>query len=194
MTDDRCDSRFSMVRARAALLALLAIAPQLLAQDTSAVAPPPAVRSCDGQIISSITIHPQSPPSLGRPGTLRRLVSGVLLQYSTTQPRVVQSFLQLKEGGVCTEHRRAETERVLRAQPFLANAIVTATPDSAGGVAIDVTTVDEISLVLGASFNGLHVTSFKFGNSNIAGSGQYAAASWAQGDAYRDGFGARYVN
>ena len=194
MTDDRCDSRFSMVRARAALLALLAIAPQLLAQDTSAVAPPPAVRSCDGQIISSITIHPQSPPSLGRPGTLRRLVSGVLLQYSTTQPRVVQSFLQLKEGGVCTEHRRAETERVLRPQPFLANAIVTATPDSAGGVAIDVTTVDEISLVLGASFNGLHVTSFKFGNSNIAGSGQYAAASWAQGDAYRDGFGARYVN
>ena len=180
--------------ARAALLALIAIAPPLLAQDTSAVAQPAAVRSCDGQIISSITIHPQSPPSLGRPGTLRRLVSGVLLQYSTTQPRVVQSFLQLKEGGVCTEHRRAETERVLRAQPFLANAIVTATPDSAGGVAIDVTTVDEISLVLGASFNRLHVTSFKFGNSNIAGSGQYAAASWAQGDAYRDGFGARYVN
>ena len=180
--------------ARAALVALIAIAPPLLAQDTSTVAQPAAVRSCDGQIISSITIHPQSPPSLGRPGTLRRLVSGVLLQYSTTQPRVVQSFPQLKEGGVCTEHRRAETERVLRAQPFLANAIVTATPDSAGGVAIDVTTVDEISLVLGASFNRLHVTSFKFGNSNIAGSGQYAAASWAQGDAYRDGFGARYVN
>jgi hypothetical protein len=180
--------------ARHACLALLAIAPALHAQDTSAVAAPQPVRSCDGQIISSITIHPQSPPSLGRPGTLRRLVSGVLLQYSTTQPRVVQSFLQLKEGGICTEHRRAETERVLRAQPFLANAIVTATPDSAGGVAIDVTTVDEISLVLGASFSGLHVTSFKFGNSNIAGSGQYAAASWEQGDAYRDGFGARYVN
>jgi hypothetical protein len=180
--------------ARHACLALLAIAPALHAQDTSAVAAPQPVRSCDGQIISSITIHPQSPPSLGRPGTLRRFVSGVLLQYSTTQPRVVQSFLQLKEGGICTEHRRAETERVLRAQPFLANAIVTATPDSAGGVAIDVTTVDEISLVLGASFSGLHVTSFKFGNSNIAGSGQYAAASWEQGDAYRDGFGARYVN
>ena len=194
MSDDRCDSRHWMICARAALLASLAIVPALRAQDTSAVAPPPAVRACDGQIISSITIHPQSPPSLGRPGTLRRFVSGVLLQYSTTQPRVVQSFLQLKEGGVCTEHRRAETERVLRAQPFLANAIVTATPDSAGGVAIDVTTVDEISLVLGASFNRLHVTSFKFGNSNIAGSGQYAAASWAQGDAYRDGFGARYVN
>jgi Omp85 superfamily domain len=180
--------------ARHACLALLAIAPALHAQDTSAVAAQQPVRSCDGQIISSITIHPQSPPSLGRPGTLRRFVSGVLLQYSTTQPRVVQSFLQLKEGGICTEHRRAETERVLRAQPFLANAIVTATPDSAGGVAIDVTTVDEISLVLGASFSGLHVTSFKFGNSNIAGSGQYAAASWEQGDAYRDGFGARYVN
>jgi hypothetical protein len=182
-------------RGRALCLALLAFAPALRAQDTTAIAgAPQPVRSCDGQIISTITIHPQSPPALGRPGSLRHLVSSVLLWYSTTQPRVVQSFLQLKEGGVCTEHRRAETERVLRAQPFLANAIVTATPDGPGTVAIDVTTVDEISLVLGASFSSSHVTSLKFGNSNLAGTGQYVAASWSQGDAYRDGFGVRYVN
>ena len=187
--------RRSRARVFAAWLALAAIAPALRAQDTTAdtTAPTPT-RSCDGQRISTITIHPQSPPALGKPGSLRRLVSGVLLQYSTTQPRVVQSFLQLKEGGMCTEHRRAETERVLRAQPFLANAIVTATPDGPGTVAIDVTTVDEISLVIGASFSSAHVTSLQFGNSNIGGSGQYVAASWSQGDAYRDGFGARYVN
>jgi hypothetical protein len=182
-------------RGRALCLALLAFAPALRAQDTTAIAGvPQPVRSCDGQVISTITIHPQSPPSLGRPGSLRHLVSSVLLWYSTTEPSVVQSFLQLKEGGVCTEHRRAETERVLRAQPFLANAIVTATPDGPGTVAIDVTTVDEISLVLGASFSSSHVTSLKFGNSNLAGTGQYVAASWSQGDAYRDGFGVRYVN
>ena len=187
--------RRALERVCAAWLALAAIAPALRAQDTTAdtTAPTPT-RSCDGQRISTITIHPQSPPALGKPGSLRRLVSGVLLQYSTTQPRVVQSFLQLKEGGMCTEHRRAETERVLRAQPFLANAIVTATPDGPGTVAIDVTTVDEVSLVIGASFSSAHVTSLQFGNSNVGGSGQYVAASWSQGDAYRDGFGARYVN
>jgi hypothetical protein len=182
-------------RWRATGLALLAIAPALPAQDTTAIAASPqAVRSCDGQRITTITIHPQDPPALGRRGTVRHLVSSVLMQHRTTQSRVVQSFLQLREGGVCTELRRAETERVLRAQPFLANARVTATPDGAGAVAIDVTTVDEISLVIGASFSSLHVTSLKYGNSNVLGTGQYMAASWEQGDAYRDGFGARYVN
>ena len=174
---------------------LFAFAPGLRSQDSAAlVAPPQAVRSCDGQRITTITIHPQGPPALGRPGTFRHLVGSVLMQHKTTKSRVVQSFLQLREGGVCTELRRAETERVLRAQPFLANATVTATPDGAGAVAIDVTSIDEISLVIGASFSDLHLTSLKFGNSNVLGTGQYVSTSWEQGDAYRDGFGARYVN
>jgi hypothetical protein len=186
---------FIRASARAACIAGLAIAPALRAQDTTAIsAPPEAVRSCDGQRITTITIHPQDPPALGRPGSVRHFVGSLLLQHRTTKTRVVQSFLQLREGGVCTELRRAETERVLRAQPFLANATVTATPDGEGAVAIDVTTVDEISLVIGASFSSLHVTSLQYGNSNVMGTGQYMAASWQQGDAYRDGFGARYVN
>ena len=178
-----------------AWVAALAAAPPLLAQDSTAAATlPQAVQSCDGQRITTITVHPQGPPMLGRPGTLRHAVGSLLMQHRTTEPRVVQSFLQLEQGRVCTELRRAETERVLRAQPFLANAKVTATPDGPGAVAIDVTTVDELSLVLGASFSGLQVTSLRFGNSNVLGTGQYADVSWEQGDAYRDGFGARYVN
>lgn len=191
-----------MARPRAPLVSLIVgiatlaiVAPALSAQDSTTVAPPsPAVQSCDGERITTITIHPQGPPMLGRSGTLRHAVSSVLMQHRTTQPRVVKSFLELKEGGVCTELRRAETERVLRAQPFLANAKVTATPDGPGAVAIDVTTVDEISLVVDASFSGLQLTSLRFGNSNVLGTGQYADVSWEQGDAYRDGFGARYVN
>lgn len=191
-----------MARPRAPLVSLIACvatltigAPALSAQDSTTVAPPsPAAQSCDGERITTITIHPQGPPMLGRAGTLRHAVSSVLMQHRTTQPRVVQSFLELKEGGVCTELRRAETERVLRAQPFLANAKVTATPDGPGAVAIDVTTVDEISLVVDASFSGLQLTSLRFGNSNVLGNGQYANVSWQQGDVYRDGFGARYVN
>ena len=174
--------------------ATLALTPALLAQDTTlALAPVPA-RSCNGERITRITIHPQGPPMLGRAGTVRHAVGSVLMQHRTTKPGVVRSFLQLREGGVCTELRREETERVLRAQPFLADATVTSTPDGAGAVAIDVTTIDEISLVIGASFNGFEPTSLRFGNSNVIGTGQYADISWQQGDAYRDGFGARYVN
>ena len=180
---------------RVACAALLAAAPALQAQDTSAVADSaPPVRSCDNQRITSITIHPQDPSAMGRRGSVRHFVTSVLLQHRTTQERVVRAFLQLKEGGVCTERRRAETERVLRAQPFLANAVVTATPDGPGTVAIDVTTVDEIPLVIGASFSALTPTSFRFGNANLFGSGQYLAASWQQGDAYRDGYGIRFVD
>ncbi|MDQ2767933.1 MAG: hypothetical protein M3Y30_12345, partial [Gemmatimonadota bacterium] len=87
-------------------LALFLIVPRVRAQDSAAVAAPSqAVRSCDGQRISSITIHPQGPPVLGRPGTPRHLVGSALMQHKTTQSRVIQSFLQLREGGVCTELR-----------------------------------------------------------------------------------------
>ncbi len=196
----RIGVRFAQLASRAVSIALLAITPALHAQDTSIVADSArpdsvsSVRTCDNQRITTITIHPQDPPAMGRRGSMRHVVSSVMLQHRTTQPRVVRAFLQLKEGGVCTERRRAETERVLRAQPFLANAVVTARPDGPGTVAIDVTTVDEIPLVIGASFSALTPTSFRFGNANLLGTGQYVDASWRQGGAYRDGFGARYVD
>lgn len=175
----------------------LTAAPALAAQDTATVVvtpPPPPEGACHGETITAIDVHPQAPPLVGGAGTMRHAVLSPMLQHKTTDPSVVRRFLQLRIGGKCTEERRAETERVLRAQPFLANATVTATPSGEGNVTIDVETVDEIPVVLGGSFHGLRPTSLKFGNSNLLGRGQYVAADWQQGGAYRDGYGARFVD
>jgi hypothetical protein len=173
----------------------LVAAPAIAAQDTvAAVAARPEHFECQGERVTTIDVHPQAPPMVGKSGTLRHVILSPLLQHRTTDPSVVRSFLLLREGGECTEERRAETERVLRAQPFLANATVTATPAGEGQVTIDVETVDEVPVVLGGSFSGFTPTSLKLGNSNLLGRGQYIAGEWEQGDAYRDGYGARFVD
>ena len=53
----------------------------------------------------------------------------------------------LKEGDTCNELRRAESERILRAQPFIADATVNVLPDTSGGVILDVRTTDELAIV-----------------------------------------------
>jgi len=54
------------------------------------------------------------------------------------------SFLLLSARQPCTERLRAESERILRFQPFLADATVRAFPDDVGGVRIEVESIDEI--------------------------------------------------
>lgn len=113
--------------------------------------------------------------------------------HATTREEVIRRFLLLRTGDVCTELRRAESERILRAQNFLAEAHVDARPSALGGVVLDVNTTDETSIVLGGSAVArLPVArSVKFGNSNIGGTTTFAAGGWHEGDGYRDGFGLR---
>jgi hypothetical protein len=106
---------------------------------------------------------------------------------------VVRSFLAVREGEPCTELRRAETERILRAQPFIASARVFAFPDTGDGVRLRVETVDELSNVVGLAFNGVRPSVVKVGDGNVGGQGLYATALWREGFAYRDGYGARVV-
>ena len=67
---------------------------------------------------------------------------------------MIRRYLALQLGDRCTEVRRAESERILRAQPFLADATVLAYDDGQGGVTLNVTTVDEVSLILGVGIGG----------------------------------------
>jgi hypothetical protein len=171
-------------------LAILTVPSAGIAQDTTGT----ARASCEGKRITGITIVPRRPSIIGEEAPWwRRVALAVLLQYKTTTDDVIRSFLQLKQGGICSEFRREESERVLRAQPFLADASVRAYPDS-NGVHIVVETVDEIPLVIGGSVSRGSLASATFGNSNVLGRGQYAALRWRKGFAYRDGFGARFVD
>ena len=57
----------------------------------------------------------------------------------------------LHEGDRCNELRRAESERILRAQPFIAEAPIRVVRRLGGEVTLDVRTTDEVALVLGAA-------------------------------------------
>lgn len=116
--------------------------------------------------------------------------------HRTTSPTVIERFLLLHEGDPCNELRRAESERILRAQPFIASASVRAMSDSRGEVVLDVETEDNVALVAGVAAS-THDPRFRFarlGDANVDGEGIYAAGDWRQGAPFRDGYGVRFVD
>ena len=112
--------------------------------------------------------------------------------HVVTRDDVIRNFLLLRVGELCTDLRRDESERILRAQPFLADASVTTEPSPTGGVIVHVHTVDEISIVIGGSVTGRGIRALRLGNSNLRGTTTYLAGSWRDGGGYRDGMGVRY--
>jgi hypothetical protein len=112
--------------------------------------------------------------------------------HPSTKSAVVTSYLDLEVGEPCTEFRRAESERVLRAQPFIASAKVRAVPDTTGGgVRIEVATVDEVPVTLGARIGGRSLEALSLGDGNIGGQGLAVELSGERGHAYRPGLGAQ---
>ena len=156
---------------------------------------PDAAWRCDGMVVSTVVIERQPPTMIGEsaPEWARPFLS-VALQHRTTHAVAVRPFLLLEEGMPCTEVRRAESERLLRAQPYLADAAVTVAPDGGGGIRVAVATVDEIPLVIGARARGGRISGITYGSSNVLGQGMYASAEWREGFAYRDGLGVRFIN
>lgn len=152
----------------------------------------PAVSPCDGMVVTAINTTPRDPSFVAVPRRLRGLARGVGLIHTTSKEGVILTFLHLEVGHICTERRRAESERILRLQPFLAAATVRAVSDSAGGVRIEVETIDEIPTVFGMRVRGKLPSALRFGNGNVGGQGLHLAASVERGFAYRTGVGERY--
>jgi hypothetical protein len=101
---------------------------------------------------------------------------------------VIRRFLVVHIGQPCSSLALQESERVLRAQPFLAEARVSAYDDGNGGVRVDVFTVDEIGLLAGMNAQGgsPFVTRFLIGEGNLAGQGVKASADWHYYRFFRD--------
>lgn len=151
---------------------------------------------CDGLRISRIDIESR-PPFEVRGGTVVRAAASVATRmHVTTTPRVIIRFLALKSGDLCTEVRRAESERILRAQPYLAEAYVRAFPDGPGFARIAVTTVDEISLIISGAVSSKSpvIRSFRLGEANLLGEAIYVAAEWRHSEFFRDQIGAKVVD
>jgi hypothetical protein len=149
---------------------------------------------CDGRIVTSLEITPGRPPFKGTAAKWRHLARAMGLHHATTKEHVIRSFLALEVGRPCTEFRRAESERVLRAQTFLSDAAVRVVPDSTGGVAVFVETIDEIPVIVGGRFSGINPNALSLGSANIGGLGLRAEAAWQRAKGYRTGYGGRLVS
>lgn len=163
--------------------------------DTADVTLAGAIR-CSGEVVNSIEV--QSNPSFELAGSrlFRRAVLAARKLHSTTNPAIIRRYLALEVGSKCTELRRTESERILRAQPYLAEAYVSAYPDTAGGVRIIATTVDEISLIINGSLRSKSpvLRSLKFGEANLMGEAIYATIEWKNREFFRDEVTARFAD
>jgi hypothetical protein len=137
------------------------------------------------------------PPSYGgvfsRSRMLSRLASSL---HTTTAEKLVRNLVLLRPGDRCSILMRRETERLLRAQSYIADASVTAYADGPNAVRLEVVTVDEPSVIgsIGMSSRDPWLRAFKAGNANLRGLGVSAQAGWRDGGLYRDTWQARYSN
>lgn len=153
-----------------------------------------ARRACDGDTISAINIRSHPPPFAGAVGRLQKDVyAGLGIAFEPTRPQVIASYMRLKSGTVCSEIERSESERLLRAQPFIASATIRAVREGPGRSRLEVDVVDEPRLLgaLGTRHGSLSLLTI--GNENYAGRGVTVVGTVRRGFAYRDGAGIQVV-
>ncbi len=148
------------------------------------------VVACAGQTITAIEINPRPPFPSSDGGIIARTGEAASKLHETTKPEVIRRYLALRVGDRCDELRRAESERILRAQPFISDATVVALNDGPGSVVLNVTVIDEISLIVGVSVStgSPQVRSAKLGNRNFFGSALHGALRWQHGRELRDSY------
>lgn len=175
------------------MLMLLQAAPQrgdtLGGRDTVQAGRDTVLERCDGRVVTSISVDTRRPRFRGPLAIWRRIASGAGLHNTETQESVVRRYLTLDQGQLCTEFRRAESERLLRAQPFLATALVRALPDGAGGTRLAVETTDEVPALIAARYSGGD-WALAIGNDNLLGTGTRLLVRTERRAHYRDGYGA----
>ena len=145
---------------------------------------------CGGEFITAINFR-RHRPATEHPAqeALEAASEAAGLTRSRTNVDVLRSYMRLKVGGQCTEADRRESERLLRAQKFVASATVTARRVAPGRVLIRVDIVDEWPYVLGGTVQGLRPTSVRLGSVNLKGRGTTAITSFENGRNYRTGYG-----
>jgi hypothetical protein len=152
---------------------------------------------CSGQTVSDIIVRTE-PPALGDLSKRSRVAAqAVRAVHATTNPEIVRRLIIQGVGAQCRELARAESERIIRAQPFIAEATITphAMPD--GTVVLEVVTVDELEWLVdvGVKSSSPYVNRFRLGNANIAGEAIALQGVWsAARGPYRDTYGARLMD
>ena len=175
------------------IFALALVAP-VLAQVAAPVDPASRPIVCDGDTVRALVVRTGRPPFRGHMAVWRRIARRLGLHHATTREAVVRRLVTLEVGQPCTEFRRAESERLLRAQPFLASATVRTVAEPAGGIRVEVATVDEVPAIFDARVRRGQPAAIMAGNENIFGLGMHAEARAERGFAYRNGFGGTVIH
>jgi hypothetical protein len=146
-------------------------------------------------LIEQIVIYAEAPSvaSLRRVPIVAKIAQTM---HVTTQPDVIDRFLLFRTGERCSELRRAESERILRAQPFISDADVFMVANENGTVDAEIRTSDEASIVLGGNVRARtpNLSNILLGNANLGGQGIYASGAWRTGDGFRDSWGGRLID
>lgn len=150
--------------------------------------------NCAGQRIVGIRVRTQPPIFDSRAARIPAVKAAQRALHRTTRPAVIRNFLLLREGDPCDEQRRVESERILRAQPYLAEARILV--EDAGGmtVVLDVQVVDEVATVAALRVSRAPILRrVRAGSQNVGGYGFYFSGEWQDGLAYRDGVAGRLM-
>lgn len=148
---------------------------------------------CDGEMITAVVVRSVGPAVKDSSGVLHTVADVMTWHHVDTRTRVVMAYVRLREGHLCTDRDRSESERLLRLLPFIASASVQAIPDGPGRVRIEVETVDEIPLTGAISMDNLSVEKLALGSENAFGQGLTLQVMGERGLAYRNGIGANVV-
>ena len=154
------------------------------------------VTGCSGQPISDIVVITQPPFTDRLPRDLEWVRRAVRATHANTRDDVVRQFLFLKVGEPCNQIKRAESERILRAQPYLVDARIRVYDDENGGVRLEVETRDDFSLMLEPMLRGSspQFRGLRLGESNLAGFAKQAVVEWRNGMAYNDVLGVQFTD
>jgi len=140
--------------------------------------------------VSVVYVEAERPRFTGALAWWRRAARSVGLHHAMTSSGLIRRFVTLDPGRRCTEFRREESERILRAQPFLADATVT-TRRAGDSVRVSVATVDEVPVVVSGRLRGARPNAVGIGTMNFLGAGMHVEARWEEGRARRDGIGGK---
>jgi hypothetical protein len=174
------------VHTRVATALLCGVAGALSAQIPSVTSTVPTV-PCRGQRVDSVIVDAQAPTVAG----LKRvpvLYDVVRNTHVVTRQQVIRGYMLLKVGDSCVELRRAESERILRAQPFIADASVDVVPNRRGGVNLEVRTIDEASIILSGSVSTStpQLRGLRVGSGNVGGLGLHTSFAWGHQPVFDD--------
>ncbi len=160
-------------------------------------APPPVVAevlalqqaaTCDGSVVSRIEFRSYKPSlQTAAERAAAATTDAVGLEHARTHAFVIRAYLRFQEGDPCTEQKRRESERLLRAQRFISSASVQTFPDGEGRVRVRVSVVDELPFVGSVRVRGFTPSAVTIGSMNWAGRGITAVVGAEHEPGYRAG-------